>query len=80
MVLDMHIKNAGAIAIPSDVHRNLSETFGGRNSEKKSTIDALNLLEAIHNNTQKYNEYFTENGISIEDIQKKLEAFLPDRE
>lgn len=44
------INTAAAIAIPQEVHRKCSETYGGRNQSDKQQVDAGDLETAVNSN------------------------------
>ncbi|OAJ96188.1 S-type pyocin domain-containing protein [Vibrio bivalvicida] len=44
------INSAAAIAIPQEVHRKCSETYGGRNQANKQQVDAGDLEAAVNSN------------------------------
>ncbi len=48
--LKQFYKELGGVAIPTEVHRGYSETYGGRNSKTKQFVDAGDLKVAVDNN------------------------------
>lgn len=69
------LKKAPSIAIPSEVHRRYSETYGGRNHLSKQTEDASNLRFAVDRNFDALKSGLLEQGvdeIEIEGARLKL--------
>jgi hypothetical protein len=67
------IRRAPCIAVPSNVHRTFSETYGGRNSLEKSMNDAADLEVAVNSNLAALKPGLVESGASESDIDAALE-------
>ncbi|WLH15148.1 S-type pyocin domain-containing protein [Pseudomonas hefeiensis] len=67
------IRRAPCIAVPSSVHREFSETYGGRNSLEKSMNDAADLEAAVNSNLAALKPGLMESGASESDIDAALE-------
>jgi hypothetical protein len=77
------LNNGGSMIVPTDAHRGLSETYGGRNNQRRQAFDAANPVDAINSNAERYrqtlrNQGFTDTQINGQ-IQKlrDLNANLP---
>lgn len=57
------VDRAASIAIPSDIHRQFSETMGGRNSAEKQRMDAHNLKKAVDSNFDAIKQGLLQRGI-----------------
>lgn len=69
------LSKAPGIAIPSEVHRKLSETYGGRNTKEKQNADALDLKSAIDRNFDAIKPGLIEHGLEeskIEQARQKI--------
>lgn len=64
------INTAAAIAIPQEVHRKCSETYGGRNQADKQKIDAMDIKSAVDSNFDAIKECLKNEGYSDEDLEK----------
>ncbi|MEF1284929.1 S-type pyocin domain-containing protein, partial [Vibrio sp. M250220] len=62
--------NTAAIAIPQEVHRKCSETYGGRNQADKQKIDAMDIKSAVDSNFDAIKECLKNEGYSDEDLEK----------
>ncbi|WP_338919019.1 S-type pyocin domain-containing protein [Pseudomonas silesiensis] len=72
-----YVQKAPSIAIPSEIHRKFSETYGGRNSASKRTTDASNLEQAVDKNFDAIKSGLLEAGLdegSIEAGRERLHA------
>lgn len=67
------ISKAPSIAIPASVHRRFSETYGGRNSERKQLVDSLELRIAINSNFDALRPGLIEYGLTDVDIEAAIE-------
>ncbi|NNJ18266.1 S-type pyocin domain-containing protein [Pseudomonas putida CSV86] len=69
------ISKAPGIAIPSEVHKKFSETYGGRNTKEKQHADALDLKTAIDRNFDAIKPGLIEHGLEeskIEQARQKI--------
>ncbi|WP_227318782.1 S-type pyocin domain-containing protein [Cedecea davisae] len=48
--LEKIAKDVAAIVVPKEVHRQISETFGGRNNQEQITRDSRDLKSAVESN------------------------------
>ncbi|WP_415846546.1 S-type pyocin domain-containing protein [Vibrio aerogenes] len=63
------LKNAtNGLAIPTEVHRKCSRTYGGRNSDRQSTIDSMDLESAAKKDMSVIRGCLKEHGYSNKDI------------
>ncbi len=67
--IDSYLRRAPSIAIPADVHRKYSETYGGRNTKSKKTLDAADLRTAVDSNFDANKIGLLEQGFSETDIE-----------
>ncbi|MDR6609361.1 hypothetical protein [Pseudomonas synxantha] len=65
----MILKRAPSIAIPSEVHRKFSETYGGRNHLSKKMKDAADLRLAVDSNFDAVKAGLLELGVGESDIE-----------
>lgn len=63
-------ENGIAIQIPSEIHKNHSETYMYKNTNEKMTFDANNLKDAINNNLNAYKKQLENYGYSNYQINK----------
>lgn len=63
------LQRAPSIAIPAEVHRKLSETYGGRNTKSKQAEDAKNLLTAVDRNFDAIKPGLLEAGLDETSIE-----------
>lgn len=64
------VKSAAAVAIPNEIHRKCSETYGGRNQAKKQIEDADDLEQAVNSNFDAIKTCLSEQGYSKEELEK----------
>lgn len=64
------LRKASSIAIPAEVHRRYSETYGGRNTETKQREDAADLRAAVDSNFDAIKPGLLEAGFT----EKAIEA------
>lgn len=73
----LYVLRAPSIAIPSEVHRKFSETYGGRNTATKRLEDASNLKLAVDQNLDAIKKGLLDSGLdegSIETGRERLHA------
>ncbi|WP_380182481.1 S-type pyocin domain-containing protein [Kalamiella sp. sgz302252] len=68
-LVDAMANRVAAIIIPKDVHRKISETYGGRNNLGQITQDALNLRDALDRNFDAIKSMLKEHGVSEEQLE-----------
>ena len=64
-----YLRKAPSIAIPTRVHQKYSETYGGRNSKAKQTLDAENLRAAVDSNFDAIRQGLLEEGLPETEIE-----------
>ena len=62
-----------AIVVPKEVHRKISETFGGRNDRQQVTRDAQDLKSAVNRNLDTIKQALKEHGVTEEQIEAARE-------
>lgn len=62
-----------AIVVPKEVHRKISETFGGRNDRQQVTRDAQDLKSAVNRNLDTIKPALKEHGVTEEQIEAARE-------
>lgn len=68
------IKNAASIVIPSEIHRQFSETMGGRNSAEKQLLDAGNLENAVNSNFDAIKQGLLQQGVDETTLEEARAA------
>ena len=63
------MKRAASIAIPAEVHRKYSETYGWRNTRIKQYLDAGDLRAALESNFDAIKPHMLEHGFTESDLQ-----------
>nr|WP_306310117.1 S-type pyocin domain-containing protein [Vibrio sp. B172a] len=63
------INSAAAIAIPQEVHRKCSETYGGRNKKEKQHADAMDIKSAVDSNFDAIKSCLQEQGYSEQELE-----------
>jgi len=63
------VQNAPSIAIPAHVHKEYSETYGGRNSKEKQNLDASDLKAAVNSNLDALKPGLLEEGFSEAEVE-----------
>ena len=63
------MKRAASIAIPAEVHRKYSETYGWRNTRIKQYLDAGDLRAALKSNFDAIKPHMLEHGFTESDLQ-----------
>ena len=61
-------RSAPALAVPEDLHRTRSRTYGGRKQPNVVAQDASDLTGAVDRDVARYHEALTEQGYSPEQI------------
>jgi hypothetical protein len=77
------LRRAPSVAIPAEVHRKFSETYGGRNTKIKQVKDAENLQIAIDSNVDAIKSALITRGfdeLSIEVFREKLHNLINNKE
>lgn len=67
--IKMILREASSIAIPSNVHRRHSETYGGRNSKAKQAQDVADLRAAVDSNFDAIKRGLLEEGFTEADVE-----------
>lgn len=67
------LSKAPCIAIPTEVHRKLSETYGGRNTQAKQYEDSLDIEAAVNSNFDAIQTGLLDYGLSETDIERARE-------
>lgn len=62
-----------AIIVPKEVHRKISETFGGRNDRQQVARDAQDLKSAVNRNLDTIKPALKEHGVTEEQIEAARE-------
>lgn len=62
-----------AIVVPKEVHRKISETFGGRNDRQQVIRDAQDLKSAVNRNLDTIKQALKEHGVTEEQIEAARE-------
>lgn len=62
------VSKAPSIAIPAEVHRRFSETYGGKNTKEKQYEDSLDIKAAVYSNFDAIKPGLVEYGLSESDI------------
>ena len=62
-----------SIIVPKEVHRKISETFGGRNDRQQVTRDAQDLKSAVNRNLDTIKPALKEHGVTEEQIEAARE-------
>jgi hypothetical protein len=73
--LDKLSKNVAAIVIPKEVHRKISETYGGRNNSQQIEEDSWELKSAVDRNFEAIRPVLKEYGatdIELEEAKIKM--------
>ncbi|WP_449439975.1 S-type pyocin domain-containing protein [Pseudomonas migulae] len=70
----IYAQNAPSIAIPSEIHRRFSETYGGRNNASKQTEDARNLEQAVNQNFDAIKKGLIDSGFTEQSIEAGRES------
>lgn len=70
----IYVQNAPSIAIPSEIHRRFSETYGGRNNASKQTEDARNLEQAVNQNFDAIKIGLIDSGFTEQSIEAGRES------
>ncbi|WP_038178288.1 hypothetical protein [Vibrio rhizosphaerae] len=71
------VSSAASIAIPQDVHRKCSETYGGRNRLEKQIEDANDIENAVDSNFDAIKDCLMNQGYSdkqLENARKELHS------
>lgn len=79
--IDMAIQDVAAIVVPKEIHRQLSETYGGRNKPAQIEQDSKNLREAVDRNLDAVKRALIEHGATesqIEVAREKLHRLNSD--
>lgn len=67
------LSKAPSVAIPVEVHRKFSETYGGRNNKAKQLQDSLDLKAAVDSNFDAIKPGLVEYGLKETDIESARE-------
>ena len=70
----IYVQNAPGIAIPSEIHRRFSETYGGRNNASKQAEDAQNLEQAVNQNFDAIKKGLIDSGFTEQSIEAGRES------
>lgn len=68
------LKRAPSIAIPTDVHRRYSETYGGRNTPTRQSLDAVDLRSTVNGNFDAIKEGLLALGFNEQEIETSRDA------
>lgn len=71
-----YLLRAPSIAIPADVHRKFSETYGGRNTKAKQLKDSLDIKAAVNSNFDAIKPGLLAHGLAEADIEAAREKLL----
>lgn len=61
---------APSMAIPAEIHRKFSETYGGRNTKAKQVQDSMDLIAGVNSNIDALKPGLLEYGLKESDIEK----------
>ncbi len=64
-----YILSAPSIAIPAEIHRKFSETYGGRNTRARQLQDSLDVEAAVNSNFDAIKRGLLEHGFAESDIE-----------
>ncbi|TWC56499.1 S-type pyocin [Pseudomonas sp. SJZ080] len=70
----IYVQNAPGIAIPSEIHRRFSETYGGRNNASKQAEDAQNFEQAVNQNFDAIKKGLIDSGFTEQSIEAGRES------
>lgn len=73
-IVDAFLRKAPSIAIPSEVHRQYSETYGGRNTASKQAKDAADIKAAVDSNLDALKPGLLAFGFSEVEIEASRES------
>ncbi|MEE1922218.1 S-type pyocin domain-containing protein [Pseudomonas sp. 148P] len=68
--IDDAVRKAPSMAIPSEIHRKFSETYGGRNSRDKQIQDSIDLKAGVNSNVDALKSGLLEYGLKESDIEQ----------
>lgn len=68
------LKRAPSIAIPTDVHRRYSETYGGRNTPTRQSLDTVDLRSTVNGNFDAIKEGLLALGFNEQEIETSRDA------
>ena len=71
--IDNYLNNAASVAIPAEIHRKFSETYGWRNTKNQQSQDAAGLRTAVERNFNAITPYLLDYGFSQEKLKNTLE-------
>ena len=71
--MDEMTENVAAIVIPKEVHKRLSETYGGRNTAAQIDLDSRNLRAAVDRNLDAIKPALKEHGATEGQIEAARE-------
>ncbi|EFB9700609.1 pyocin, partial [Escherichia coli] len=72
-LVDEMTENVAAIVIPKEVHKRLSETYGGRNTAAQIDLDSRNLRAAVDRNLDAIKPALKEHGATEGQIEAARE-------
>ncbi|TBL53613.1 pyocin [Obesumbacterium proteus] len=67
--LDAYAQDVASIVVPKEVHRKLSETYGGRNTDAQIEVDSRDLRAAVDRNLEAIRSALKEHGATDAKIE-----------